>query len=106
MEWDRETKLKLARKIRKLSLEIQEDEFGGSRCGFVKLVENTMKRIMNKLEPLGFEPANRDWAFVEEDEGGKLYQDSPTHLWFETAQGRIVKISKENAEKLLVLGIP
>ena len=107
--WTKETRLKLARKIRELSLEIQKEEFAKNNGRhFAEGVENTIKRIMEKLEPLGFEPANRDWTFLEEgvDTMENLYKDSPTHLWFETAQARIVKISKEDAEKLLVLGLP
>lgn len=107
MEWDVKTRRKLARRIRELSLEIQNEEF--SRNGsFAKRVESTIKRIMIKLAPLGFEPANKDWTHLEEgtDATVNLYLDSPTHLWFETAQCRIVKIHKEHAEKLLVLDLP
>jgi hypothetical protein len=34
-----------------------------------------------------------------------LFKQSRTNLWFETAQARIVKISKKQAEKVMVLGI-
>lgn len=110
MNWTRETRLKLARIIQELSLEIQREEF--SRKGiFPEMVENTIRRIMEALEPLGFEKANRDWSHLNPEYLGgghnlRIYRDSPTHLWFETAQCRIVKISKENAEKALVLGFP
>lgn len=100
MEWTRDIRHKLARHIRELSLKIQTEEF--SKKGiFPDMVERTIGRIMERLEPLGFESANKDW--VHED---GLYKDSPTHLWFEIAQCRIVKIRKDLAEKLLVLGFP
>jgi len=108
MEWDLETRRKLAAEIRRVSLRIQEEEFSKNKGKvFAEGVENTIRRIMDKLAPLGFEPANKDWkpdgvANILEN----LYQDSPTHLWFETAQCRIVKIEKSKAERVLVLGIP
>lgn len=109
MEWTRETRLKLARRISELSLEIQREEF--SRKGiFPEMVENTIRRIMEALEPLGFEKANNDFdmEFGEYTRGNPLhiYRDSPTHLWFETAQCRIVKIRKDLAYKLLPLSLP
>lgn len=110
MEWDLETRRKLAKEIRRVSLEIQEEEFAKNKGKhFAEGVENTIRRIMEKLTPLGFEPANKDWKQQEGDGGmflENIYQDSPTHLWFETAQCRIVKIEKSLAERVLVLGIP
>ena len=109
MEWTRDARLKLARRIRNLSLEIQKEEFSTNNGKhFAEGVENTIKRIMDKLTPLGFEPANKDWTHLEDgvDIMENLYEDSPTHLWFETAQCRIVKIRKDLAHKLLVLGFP
>jgi hypothetical protein len=113
MEWDLETRRKLAREIRRVSLRIQEEEFAKNKGKvFAEGAENTINRIMEKLTPLGFEPANKDWKHDGELQGASispvrwLYQDSPTHLWFETAQCRIVKIEKSLAEKVLVLGIP
>jgi hypothetical protein len=115
MEWDRETRRKLAKEILRVSLQIQEEEL--SRCSstsktnfgspsFPEAVAHTIERIMEKLGPLGFEPADKDWKPDGECEEARIYQDSPTHLWFETAQCRIVKIKKSLAERVLVLGIP
>lgn len=111
MEWTRQIRLKLARRIRELSLEIQKEEFARCAAGganFPETVENTIERIMERLAPLGFERANRDWTHLEEgvDSIENLYEDSPTHLWFETAQARIVKIRKDLAHKLLPLDLP
>lgn len=110
MEWDLETRRKLAKEIRRVSLRIQEEEFAAnSGKHFAEGVENTIRRIMEKLEPLGFEPANKDWKHQEGDGNmflENLYEDSETHLWFETAQCRVVKIEKSLAERVLVLGIP
>lgn len=114
MEWDLETRRKLANEIRRVSLEIQQEEFAANNGKhFAEGVENTIRRIMEKLTPLGFEPANKDWKIQEGEVGWSrnlflenIYQDSPTHLWFETAQCRVVKIEKSLAERVLVLGIP
>ena len=109
MEWDLETRRKLAKEILRVSLEIQQEEFASNNGkNFAEGVENTIRRIMDKLTPLGFELANKDWKHQEGDGGifDNIYQDSPTHLWFETAQCRIVKIKKSLAEKVIVLGIP
>jgi hypothetical protein len=110
MEWDLETRRKLAKEIRRVSLEIQQEEFAANNGRhFAEGVENTIRRIMEKLTPLGFEPANKDWKHQEGDGNmflENIYQDSPTHLWFETAQCRVVKIEKSLAERVLVLGIP
>jgi len=110
MEWTRETRLKLAKMIREVSLEIQGEEFF-SRTNFPDMVERTIGRIMKRLEPLGFEKADRDWEPEFHENLGmgytlNVYKDSQTHLWFETAQSRIVKIKKDLAHKLLVLGFP
>lgn len=106
MNWDRETKIKLAREIRRVSLETQEEVFSQTKGNFPQFVEKTLEKIRHRLEPLGFEPANKDWKFLEERQDIKIYQDSPTHLWFEIAQARVVKIKKSLAERVLVLGIP
>ena len=111
MNWDRETKIKLAREIRRVSMETQEEVFRqarGNLATFPECVEETIQRIMSRLGPLGFEPANKDWSHrgIQERQDSFLYEDSQTHLWFETAQARIVKIEKSLAEKVLVLGIP
>lgn len=114
MNWTIDTRIRLARRIQELSLEIQNDEFARCTAGganFPEAVENTIERIMEALGPLGFEKANRDWSHLNPEYLGgghnlRIYGDSTTHLWFETAQGRIVKVSKENAEKALVLGFP
>ena len=108
MEWTRDARLKLAREIRRISLAIQGEEFF-VRTNFPEMVERTLERITKRLEPMGFEKADRDWEPEFHENLGmgytlNVYKDSPTHLWFETAQGRIVKISKDLAEKLLVLG--
>lgn len=105
MEWDKDTRRRLAREIRRMSRDILIEECRGPG-NFQDMVERAVGRIMEKLRPLGFEPANRDWLFDEEYKGENLYRDSPTHLWLETAQGRIVKIDKTQAERILVLGVP
>ncbi|NBT35959.1 MAG: hypothetical protein EBT03_10570 [Betaproteobacteria bacterium] len=108
MNWNRQTKIKLALEIQKISRATQEEVFNearGNLVSFVECVDKTIERIMSRLGPLGFEPANKDWRH---EEGGKvtIYKDSPTHLWFEIAQARVVKIKKSLAERVLVLGIP
>lgn len=111
MEWTRDTRRKIALTVRRLSLEIQEEELA-RRGKFPEMVENTIERIMQRLEPLGFKKANgwfqMDFGEYIKDMNANIhvYRDSPTHLWLETAQARIVTISKEDAEKLLVLGLP
>lgn len=111
MEWTREIRRKLALKIRKISLEIQTEEFA-KEGSFPEKVEKTIGRIVERLEPLGFTKAK---GFFQVEFGEHIrdmnanihvYRDSPTHLWFETAQSRIVTISKDDAEKVLVLGLP
>lgn len=80
------------------------------RTSFPVMVERTIDRIMKRLEPLGFERADGDWEPEFRENLGmghtlNVYRDSPTHLWFETAQSRIVKIHKDHAVKVLVLGL-
>lgn len=107
MNWDRQTRIRLARMISAKCQEIQNQCILESRLtgNWPKILELTDERTMNLLEPLGFKRANKDWehdalvAFV-------LFKQSDTHLWFETAQGRIVKIEKTKAERVLVLGLP
>ena len=107
MEWDLEARIKLAREVKKKSLEIQRMEFarGGA---WADMVELAIERIMEYLGPLGFERADRDWRTdkVVQDQDLKIYGQSETHLWFETAQDRVVKIRKDLAEKNLFLGLP
>lgn len=111
MEWSQETRHKLARNIKELSLEIQKEEL--ARCAnFPQAAENTIKRILQRLESVGFQRAHGDfqveYACYLSDKGTSLnlYRDSETHLWFETAQARVVTIRKDKADKLLVLGLP
>ena len=109
MEWDLEARIKLAREVKKKSLEIQSMEFarGGA---WADMVERSIKKIMEYLGPLGFERADRDWrtdkVVQDQDQDLKIYGQSETHLWFETAQSRVVKIRKDLAEKTLFLGLP
>ena len=110
MEWNKENRLKLARNIRQLAIKIQEEEFS-KHTNFPDMVNKTIQRIMEKLQPLGFERANNDFNMDSGEHLGEghllhIYKESKTHLWFETAQCRIVKIRKELAEKVLILGIP
>lgn len=90
-----------------MSLNIQNEEFRNFKStpetqNFNN--DKTRKRIMEILEPLGF-----DWAHDDYTEEKRkpfsvvIYRDSPTHLWFATACD-VVKIEKEKAERLLVLG--
>lgn len=111
MNWPLETRIKLGRRIKDRAMEIQEEEFNRTPPRtFSETVEKTLERISDLLEPLGFEKANMDWETENFDNskapGMNVYRQSPTHLWFETAQLRIFKISKEKAARLLVLGLP
>lgn len=107
MEWTLDIRRKLALKIRDMSLEIQREEFAPNNGRhFAEGIENTIRRIMERLGPLGFDPADKDWKVEEGMFLENIYQDSPTHLWFETAQCRVVKIRKDLAEKLLPLDLP
>lgn len=106
MEWDIEKRRKLAGLVKNLSWRIQDEELKNARTrrlSFSEVIENTDRRVLERLEPLGFQRANRDWVH-ESGEEPTIFQQSATHLWFDTTQGRIVKVSKDDAEKVLVLG--
>jgi hypothetical protein len=107
MEWPQSQRRKLARIVKTRSLTIQDEEFRkarGTLLTYGDVLEEVDRRILEELAPLGFTRANKDWE-LETHSDLMIFKDSPTHLWFETAQARIVKISKEQAEKLLVLGM-
>jgi len=104
MKWTLETRRKLAKMVREKALAIQRCEFSKSKpATFSKIVDLADKKVLELLAPLGFEKANKDWEH-ESNEDVMIFKPSKTHLWFTTIQGRVVKISKENAEKVLVLG--
>jgi len=108
MEWPQSQRRKLGRMVKDKALAIQEEEFKKAkpaRLTFGEILENVDRRILESLGPLGFQRANKDWEH-EVHTDLMIFKQSETHLWFETAQARIVKISKEDALKVLVLGIP
>jgi hypothetical protein len=107
MEWPQSQRRKLARLVKTRCLAIQSEEFSkakGTWTTYEDVLDLVDRRVMEELAPLGFTRANKDWE-LEVHNDLMIFKDSPTHLWFETAQARIVKISKEQAEKLLVLGM-
>jgi hypothetical protein len=107
MEWTQSHLTKLALIVKTRALTIQDEEFRkakGKLLTYHEILEEVDRRILEELAPLGFTRANKDWE-LETHSDLMIFKDSPTHLWFETAQARIVKISKEQAEKLLVLGM-
>jgi hypothetical protein len=107
MNWDRQKREKLARMIAMKCLEIQNHCISHVQItgeNWPRILELTDERIMALLGPLGFERANKDWDESHEDV--MLFKQSDTHLWFQTAQARIVRIEKTKAERVLVLGLP
>lgn len=95
MEWTMDARVKLALMVRDRCMRIEEE-------GDIRDVVE--RRIYELLEPLGFQ-ATKDWD-IESISDVIIFRDSPTHLWFSAGQGKVVKISKEEAEKVMVLGIP
>jgi len=107
MEWTHSQRRKLARLVKTRCLAIQSEEFHkarGTRTTYEEILKEVDRRVTEELAPLGFTRANKDWE-IEVHNDLMMFKDSPTHLWFDTAQARIVKISKEQAEKVLVLGM-
>lgn len=107
MKWTVETRTKLARLIRDRALGIQEQEFKDAKKAFKtfsEVIRSADDKVLGLLAPLGFKRADRDWE-VESNLDIVMFKPSDTHLWFTTIQARVVKISKEKAEKVLVLGI-
>lgn len=102
MHWDLETRRKLARLVLALSTKIQMEELRRAR-NYRQVLDETDRRLTEILEPLGFKKANKDWI-PEFGEDISMFQPSRTHLWFGTVQARVLKISKRDAEKVLVLG--
>lgn len=107
MEWPPEKLVKLARMVKEKCMSIQNGEFVAKRTlrTYEDILEDIDQKIYERLGPLGFERADRDWQ-LDSDVEYPLYRQSRTHLWFDTAQGRVTRITKEQAEKVLVLGIP
>lgn len=109
MRWTQELRVKLARMVKEKALAIQEDEFNHSRKDlrtFGELVNEVDRRIIEAFEPLGFMRANKDWEHEVFYGDPPMFKPSRTTLWFDTVQGRIVKIRKKDAEKVLLLGFP
>lgn len=107
MDWPLETRKRLAKLVKDTSLRIlfdtQNDCTIPNRT-HLDVLEWTNEKVLEFLEPLGFIRTKKDWRI--EEYGGRvtLFRQSETHLWFETAQGGVVKITKEDAQKVLVLG--
>jgi AAA+ ATPase superfamily predicted ATPase len=107
MKWSPETRRKLAKMIRDRALGIQEQEFKEAKRTlktFSEVIKTADSKVLGLLAPLGFKRANKDWE-IESNQDIMIFKPSETHLWFTTIQGRVVKISKEKAEKVLVLGM-
>jgi hypothetical protein len=108
MKWHAEQRRKLALMVRARALGIQEQEFRDARLKrktFSEVIKTADSKVLGLLAPLGFKRAEKDWE-VESNQDIMLFKPSDTHLWFTTIQGRVVKISKEQAEKVMVLGFP
>jgi hypothetical protein len=68
-----------------------------------------VNRMMETLEPLGFNRSN-DGRLESCHEFGskvgiKVYKQTKSHLWFHIGGNQTAKIEKERAIKLLVLGL-
>jgi len=100
MQWPKDKREKLARLIKARSEEIKQDILGDSNSYTDKFDKN----VLEFLKPLGF--IRSHWWQVESNDTILMLRQSPTHLWFHTIHGLVVKISKEQAEKILVLGLP
>lgn len=105
MKWTLETRRKLALMIKVRALGIQEEEFKEAKKNlrsFSEVIRSADGKVLRLLAPLGFKRADKDWA-IESNQDIMMFKPSDTHLWFSTIQGRVVTISKEKAEKVLVL---
>jgi hypothetical protein len=102
MQWSKDKREKLARMIKARSEEIKQNNLGDSDEH--SYTDKFDRNVLEFLKPLGFRRSHF-WQ-IESNESILMLRESPTHLWFHTIDGLVVVISKEQAEKILVLGLP
>lgn len=115
MDWNIESRSKLARLVldKSVSIALESQEPFHTLGDYNNLLERINKKILEYFVPLGFESADLDepaeekvpWAEGTMSKPVMLRQSS-THLFFETCKRKVIKIEKEKAEKLVVLGLP
>ena len=108
MEWPLEKRAKLALKVRERAISIRDQEtLNGRREGlsYEEISRRADERIMDLLGSIGFERVHEG---MELERAGipMIFRQSETRLLFETVQGKVVSISKDDAIKLDLFEIP
>lgn len=106
MRWNRDARRKLAKIIWERSLEIDKELRSVSR-GLDAYMSERNYRIPAYFENLGFSVAAADeWVFDPSSNFPPLFKPKRKHLFFAVNSNTILKVDRELAAKILVLGLP
>lgn len=106
MRWNRESRRRLAKIVWEKSVEIDNQVRSTARG-----VDNYMRgrdcRISAHFAPLGFVVAKpHEWVYDRSHNHPALFKPGRNHLFFLVCTQHVLKVEKELAAKMLVLGIP
>lgn len=106
MRWTRKVRLRLARAVWAKSVEIDRDVRSRS-VGLLRYMGERDSRIPEYFEGLGFSRARADeWCFDPTHNHPPLFKARGAFLFVLICNQVVMKIEKEKAAKILVLGLP
>lgn len=106
MRWDRKTRAKLAKIVWEKANEI-DLEIRGKVVGLRNYVRERDMRLPGYFKDIGFEIADaEEWSVDLASHHPSLFQPKGKYLYFIVPTQHILKLRKDLAAKLLVLGFP
>jgi hypothetical protein len=106
MRWDRKIRARLAKIVWEKSQEIDR-EIRGRVVGLNNYVRERDLRLPGYFEEIGFELAvAEEWSVDLASNHPSLFRPKGKYLYFIIPTQHILKVKKDLAAKLLVLGLP
>lgn len=106
MRWTRRARARLAKMIWERSVQI-DNEVRSRSAGLLRYMGDRDSRIPDYFEALGFNRARADeWCFDPSYNHPPLFKPGRSHLFFLVCNQVVLKVHKDKAAKMLVLGLP
>ena len=106
MRWDRKMRARLAMMIWEKSIQI-DDELRASCSNLHDYTDKRDRKIPRYFEGLGFRRATaEEWHYDPSYNHPALFRPGRSHLYFLIPTQAVMRIHKDIATKILVLGIP
>lgn len=106
MRWTRSVRSRLARMVWERSVEI-DNEIRARCVGAFRYMGERDKRIPEYFEGIGFKRATAsEWCYDASYNHPALFKPGRSHLCFLICNQMVLKVHKDKAAKILVLGLP